>query len=151
MSGARDRHDNHHAAGPSRIVLVEDDDDCRETISETLRDAGYTVNEAVDGEEALRLLRTADELPVAVVLDVRLPGISGREVLEEMKKSRLLSRIPVVLTSAGRPCDADGQLDACWLAKPFDAERLLGAVRDECAKKISRLESQEPESERQSG
>jgi len=116
------------------VLVVEDDGDCRETIAETLRDASYVVVEAVDAEEALRLLCAEGATdPQAIVLDIWLPGMSGRELLKVLRANERLCKIPVVLTSAGRPCGADAEVDTGWLAKPFDAEHLLSAVDEQCS------------------
>ena len=116
---------------PPIVLLVEDDEDCRETISATLRDASYVVVEVIDAEEALRRLLAPDTTePDVIVLDIWLPGMSGRELLKVLRANDRLCNIPVVLTSAGHPCGADAEPDTTWLAKPFDAERLLKAVNE---------------------
>jgi len=132
-------------AGSSRVLLVvEDDDDCRETISETLEDAGYDVVQLDDAEQALRFLHAGDARPHGIILDVWLPGMSGRELLGLLKQDPRLSWIPVLLTSAGRPGDAETVADAGWLPKPFDAERLLAAVSQQCSAVAAQDESIAP-------
>ena len=69
-----------------RILLVEDDECCRETLSTVFRQAGYETCEAESGEEALETARR--EQLTLVVLDVCLPGISGYEVCHELKIGR---------------------------------------------------------------
>jgi CheY-like chemotaxis protein len=130
-------------SGPAVVLVVEDDADCRETMCETLRDAGYAVRAAVDGEEALRLL-TADDAtdPDVIVLDLWLPGMSGRDVLKVLKGHPRLSQLPIVLTSAGYPCGADTEPETEWLPKPFDAQHLLAAVSAHEAVRASRIRLQ---------
>lgn len=72
--------------GNETILLAEDDSDTRETMSEVLRLSGYTVIEARDGEDAVRLFRDRKEGVDLVLLDVRMPQKNGREVYEETRK-----------------------------------------------------------------
>lgn len=118
----------------ARIVLVvEDDADCRENICNTLKDGGYAALEAVDGAHALQLL-LADGTPepVAIVLDLGLPIMSGPELLKVLKGYHRLSRIPVILTSGGPRYVGDVAASAAWLPKPFDEENLLALVNERC-------------------
>lgn len=119
---------------PTRVVLVvEDDEDCRETIAETLQDAGYSVIQLADAEQALGYLLEGQTKPAGIVLDLWLPGMSGNELIAMLRNDSRFSRIPVVLTSAGRPCGAENTVDASWLPKPFDAENLLAAMSERCS------------------
>ncbi len=119
----------------ARVVLVVDDDRaCRETVCDTLSDAGYVALEASDGAEALDML-LADGAPVpdAIVLDVQMPRMTGPELVVALKQSDRLGRVPVILTSAGpRHAMADVDAELTWLPKPFDAERLLVLMNDAC-------------------
>jgi CheY-like chemotaxis protein len=120
-----------------RVVLVVDDDvDCREMIRNALVEAGHVVLEAGDGAEALRLLLADDQPePMLIVLDLWLPIMSGAELLRVLKGYHRLSRIPVILTSAGPGYGAEEGVQAGWLPKPFDTERLLALVNERCAAK----------------
>lgn len=116
------------------VLLVEDDADCRDTIGDTLRDMGYDVLEATDGEHAMQLLLADDTPQVSLILiDLVLPGMSGRELHTLLKSNSRLARVPVILTSAGRPNGAENEVETVWLAKPFDATRLLTLVKDRLA------------------
>jgi CheY-like chemotaxis protein len=116
------------------VLVVEDDVNCRDAIRETLKTAGYIVLEASDGASALQIL-LADETPqpAVIVLDLWLPVMSGPELLKVLRGYHRLSRIPVILTSAGPPYRSDVIAEATWLAKPFDGEQLLSLVRECCA------------------
>lgn len=118
----------------ARIVLVvEDDADCRENICNTLKDGGYAALEAVDGAHALQLLLADDTPePMAIVLDLGLPIMSGPELLKVLKSYYRLSRIPVILTSAGPRYVGDVAANAAWLPKPFGEENLLALVNERC-------------------
>jgi CheY-like chemotaxis protein len=119
--------------GVTRTVLVvEDEADLLFTVSLTLELAGYAVMKAASGEEALEVM--AAEVPDAVVLDLRLPGIDGWEVLNRLQEMGHFPATPVVLLSA--------QVDAATaaravelgchahLAKPFRPAELTRVVGD---------------------
>jgi DNA-binding response OmpR family regulator len=81
----------------AKILIVEDDRFLRELIARKLRNEGYEVIEAVDGEEGLK--RIKEEKPDLVLLDLILPGIDGFEVLESAKKDSEIASIPVIILS----------------------------------------------------
>ena len=121
-------------ARPFRILLVEDNPGDADLIQEILMesDEKKEVTVAVDGFVALRCLREGPR-PDLIVLDLNLPKKSGREVLEEIKTTEALQRIPVVvLTSseAGDDLSDVYRLHAnCYLAKPVDLEEFMNVVR----------------------
>ncbi len=80
----------------STILIVEDDPGLLRTLKAKLEKAGYEVETAQDGEEALRLIR---EKPDAVLLDLLLPQKTGIEVLEDLQKSKDLLSIPIIVIS----------------------------------------------------
>lgn len=65
------------------ILLVDDEEGIRKVLGITLADAGYRVTTAADGEEAMR--RFAEERPDIVLTDIKMPGMSGLELLESIK------------------------------------------------------------------
>lgn len=117
------------------VLVVEDEADLLFTIALALEFDGYRVLRAASGEEALRTLD--EQEPDAVLLDIRLPGIDGWEVLSRLRQHPRFSRIPVVLLSAQvdsvtatRARDLGCQ---AYLAKPFSAgelRRVLESVLD---------------------
>src|SRR5690242_21768309 len=78
-----------------RILIVEDDDGIRETPKYHLTTAGYAVTEARDGAIGLRLARTSRT--DLVLLDLMLPGMSGRVVCRALRRS---SRVPFIMVTA---------------------------------------------------
>ena len=87
-----------------KIVLVEDDEILSKVIYEELKDEGFNVLQAFDGEDGLKLVRS--KKPDLVLLDIILPKKNGFEVLEELKKSPDTKDIPViVLTMIGKDED----------------------------------------------
>ena len=101
-----------------RILAIDDDPDTREMYARMLRDEGHEALIAADGVEGLQLL---DEKPDLVILDLRLPGMDGYEILRTMKADPSTSDVPVLIVSAHRferPGDCRGFVAA--LRKPFD-------------------------------
>ncbi|MFZ9887042.1 MAG: response regulator [Myxococcota bacterium] len=117
----------HVEASPTRVLLVEDDPDLRESLAFLLEDEGYLVLTARDGRQALRLHQRhhAD----VVVSDVVMPLMGGLELLASLREAK--DDTPLLLMSSfaaylekGRAAGA-----AATLHKPFDVEELLGAVK----------------------
>jgi CheY-like chemotaxis protein len=82
----------------AHILVVDDDPDGRQLIGIYLRRLGHTVDDARDGEIAIRKL--LDDRPDALVLDVRMPRIDGIGLLEIMRSSSRWQTLPVVLLTA---------------------------------------------------
>jgi CheY-like chemotaxis protein len=121
-------------ASPSRgtesILLVEDEQDIRTFIAAALRNAGYRVQEARDGTEALAAVEAglAAEL---LLTDVVMPLMNGRELGKRMQASTPEVKVLYMSGYTEGPVVHHGVLDAGidLLAKPFDAEELLARVR----------------------
>ncbi|HET6840152.1 MAG TPA: response regulator [Candidatus Angelobacter sp.] len=77
------------------IVLIEDNRLTKTMNEHLLRQAGYTVSSAEDGEQGLKLVQSV--LPDVVLLDVLLPKLSGHEVLEHLKQDPVTADIPVII------------------------------------------------------
>ncbi|MGH7321067.1 MAG: HD-GYP domain-containing protein [Candidatus Rokuibacteriota bacterium] len=90
-------------ATPAQILIVDDDSIVRETILDSVEHLGYRTREAASAEEALECI--AQELPDLVLLDVRMPGITGIELCRQLKADQATHLIPVVLLTA------QGELD----------------------------------------
>lgn len=112
-------------------MVVEDDQDIRELISYNLGKEGYTVVSAESGEQAVKLIETAN--PDLIVLDIMLPGIDGIEVLRSLKQGKRHNTIPVIMATA-KSEDSDiitglelGADD--YIAKPFSPKVLIARIR----------------------
>jgi CheY-like chemotaxis protein len=114
-------------AARSVVLVVDDDFDIREAMSDVLVSEGYSVLTAADGSEALETLRGGIR-PAVMLLDLMMPRVSGVEVIDELRKDETLRQIPVVVCSANRGYGADdlGVIDV--LRKPVSVEELLKAV-----------------------
>ncbi|MGH9118164.1 MAG: response regulator transcription factor [Acidimicrobiales bacterium] len=110
------------------ILVVEDDADVRDLLSRRLTHLGHVVLAAATGEEALEL---ADESPPAlVVLDIRLPGIDGWEVLRRLRARPATSGAGVLVVSVLDPTDNHPEVDG-YLVKPFritSIDRLVAGI-----------------------
>lgn len=111
-----------------RILVVEDQPDLRRNLARTLREEGYAVDEAGDGVDGLAKAEEVDY--DALVLDVMLPGLDGREVLRRLRR---LKKTPVLLlTARDTVADRVQGLDAGaddYLTKPCDLSELLARLR----------------------
>ena len=110
------------------VLLVDDEDALLRTLSMNLRARGYDVTTAGDGETALAELRA--QVMDAVILDLGLPGVSGVEVLREL---RTWSSVPVIVLSARHGSnDKVEALDVGaddYVTKPFGIDELLARLR----------------------
>jgi two-component system sensor histidine kinase ChiS len=121
-----------HTNDKSPLVIVVDDDPATLRIIEMLLDRnGYNVTTAPNGENALALLR--EKIPAAMILDVNMPGMSGFDVCQIIKRDQRFDKIPVIfLTAQNTPQDFKTGHDAgavIYMVKPFSPERLLKAIR----------------------
>lgn len=112
----------------TRLLLVDDEANLRHTLSYALRQEGYDVLTAGDGEQAIALFRTGR--PDALILDLMLPGIDGLEVCRRIRRD---SDVPILMLTA-RDTEVDrvvgleiGADD--YLGKPFSTRELIARVR----------------------
>ena len=115
------------AGAHARVLVVDDEADILELVREVLSDEGYDVDTALTGEAALAITR--ERRPDLILLDVKLPGADGWEVLAELRAAAG-PQTPVVVMTAG--FDAQDRALASgaqgYLGKPFDIDDLLRAV-----------------------
>lgn len=114
-----------------RILVVDDNEDVVHITASFLTAKGYTVDTAIDGEQALAAVATAR--PDCVLLDIMMPNMSGIEVLNRLKERPETSSIPVILVTA-KSRDEDvlsGYKEGAdyYITKPFSAQQLIYGVR----------------------
>jgi CheY-like chemotaxis protein len=111
------------------ILVIDDDDDIRDTLSEVLQEIGYTVATASQGAEALELLRHVR--PQVILLDLNMPVMSGVQFREVQRGDPVLSKIPtIVMTAVDRMPDRLSDLAAAEiLAKPFRLPDLVALIK----------------------
>jgi len=111
-----------------RVLVVEDDAHAYELIASALGSAGYLSIRARHGEEALRMAR--ESRPIAVTLDLVLPGLDGWEVLKSLKADATTCNIPVVIISMVENRELGLALGADdYFVKPVDRDRFLDRIR----------------------
>ncbi len=112
------------------VMIIEDDDDIRESIEQVLEDHDVPTMSAANGEIALQRLRAAEEQPCVILLDMMMPVMDGREFRSRQQADPTLARIPVVVLSAhvtGDRAAAEMQADG-YLKKPCDLATLLAEI-----------------------
>lgn len=113
------------------VVVVDDDIDIREALSEALEDCGYSVLSAANGVEGLELLRSRD-VPRVILLDLMMPLMDGYRFRAQQREDPALAAIPVVVITAGASVRND-ELDAvAVLRKPLDLSKLLTTIEQHC-------------------
>jgi DNA-binding response OmpR family regulator len=114
----------------AKILIAEDEPDIRQLISFTLKYAGHDVLVTTNGEEALEKIKLLK--PDLVLLDVRMPRLSGYETCQQIKADKRLAHIPVVFLSAkGQEAEVNTGLEAGaveYILKPFSPDELIERV-----------------------
>jgi DNA-binding response OmpR family regulator len=120
----------------AKILIAEDEPDIRELVAFTLRFGGYEVVAASNGEDAVHT--ASREHPDLILMDVRMPRLTGYDACRMMKASVDLKDIPVVFLSAkGQDSEIQSGLEAGaeeYLLKPFSPDQLTERVRAILAK-----------------
>ena len=120
----------------TKILIAEDERDIRDLITYTLQFAGYEVVSAGDGEEAVKL--ALQEIPDLVLLDVRMPRMTGYEACKAIKADEKTKGIPVVFLSAkGQEAEIQAGMQAGaveYMVKPFSPDQLTALVQVVLAK-----------------
>jgi CheY-like chemotaxis protein len=120
----------------AKILIADDEPDIRDLVGFTLRFAGHTVVAVANGAEAFEKAKV--ELPDMIIMDVRMPRMTGYEACQAMKADPAIAHIPVVFLSAkGQDAEIRTGLDAGavgYLIKPFAPMELTAQVADLLAK-----------------
>jgi CheY-like chemotaxis protein len=125
------------AARKTSVLVVEDDAELRTHYQSALKAAGYEVAAVEDGLSALR--RLEQDVPDAVVLDLGLPRVDGRDVYRELAANPATARVPIVVVTGTSLTDAEMKEFSCVFRKPIHAEALIHEI-EKCVRKVgSRL------------
>jgi CheY-like chemotaxis protein len=117
----------------STVLIVDDDPEIREALTDALEGRGYDVLVASHGREALDLLRNSPTVPCLIVLDLMMPNMDGFEFISEQKLDPKIADIPVVIITAGQHPKGPKVVEAVdVLHKPFARERLMKVVQEHC-------------------
>jgi two-component system, cell cycle sensor histidine kinase and response regulator CckA len=109
------------------ILLVEDEPAVRQLFAQALQRAGYTVYEARNGQEAMKLFDQHGESIDMLLTDMRMPYMGGVELAQHLRGRR---RNLKMLCISGYPGNVDAELAIDFLAKPFSRDDLLKKVRE---------------------
>jgi DNA-binding response OmpR family regulator len=124
-----------------RILLAEDDRFLRRACATSLRERGFTVDTAADGEEALRAARA--ECPDLIVLDMLMPKLSGLEVLRAVRSDAHTRSVPVLVMSSDDDVEAATRMGAtgCLVKARLSLQQLGDHVSEylEAAETASRI------------
>jgi len=120
----------------AKILIAEDERDIRDLVAFTLRFAGHEVFAAANGEEAVEMAPKVN--PDLILMDVRMPRMTGYQACKAMKANPDLKDIPVVfLTARGQESEIQEGLDAGaeeYLLKPFAPDHLTARIKTILAK-----------------
>jgi len=120
--------------GTRDILVVEDDTDLRESLSQALGDHGFIVTQAADGKQALDLLHSGIR-PGVILLDLMMPVLSGWELRDALRHDPALARIPQLVISAfvdeAEQAVLSLPADDC-IRKPFHLRILIDAIERHC-------------------
>jgi PAS domain S-box-containing protein len=117
------------ADGASTVLVIDDDPAVLDLIARVLGKEGFRVETAAGGEEGLRLARALR--PMAITLDVMMPGLDGWAVLTALKADPETADIPVVMLTIVDEKNLGYALGASeYLTKPIDRDRLVGIMRE---------------------
>lgn len=113
----------------TEVLLIDDDRDIVRGLELRLKAKGFFVHVAYGGKDGLAL--AIEHRPDAIVLDIRMPDVTGLEVLEQLKSDARVSEIPVIMCSASL-FDERATLDRgahIFVQKPFDGAKLIKALQ----------------------
>src|SRR5256885_298620 len=116
------------ADAPFHILLVEDDASVRDAVAESLRDEGYVVATAADGQEAITRFETGTDL---VIADLMMPNVDGRSLLRWVTQNHP-ETATILMTGFGtipQAVEAIKAGAAAYLTKPLDPDELLVQVK----------------------
>jgi CheY-like chemotaxis protein len=114
--------------GGKTVLLVEDDLTIRDILQDQLEEDGYDVVPASNGRQAIEYLTLdAGSLPDLIILDLMTPIVTGWQVLERLRSSPDLARIPVIVVTASAGNKPSGVVQV--LRKPFRLDALFDTVR----------------------
>lgn len=109
------------------VLIVEDDEDLRDSVASSLRDAGFEVEMASHGLEALERLRIGAH-PCVILLDLMMPEMNGWELMATLQADPTLRGIPILVMTASGLTPSSARA-AAVLRKPFSEARLVELVR----------------------
>ena len=115
----------------STVLIVDDSSSMRQMVRFTLEEEGYTVEEAVDGQDAAG--KISGVAPELVITDINMPNMDGIGLIKEIRANSQFKFVPIiVLTTESEQAKQDEGKSAgatAWLVKPFTPEKLIETVK----------------------
>ncbi len=112
------------------LLIVDDSESIRELISSNLKDAGYNVIKAINGQDGLDKINGDIKL---IVTDLNMPIMDGITMVKNIRKNPTYKHMPIImLTTESQLEKKNAAREAgatAWMTKPFDKEKLLGVVK----------------------
>jgi two-component system chemotaxis response regulator CheY len=113
------------------VLTVDDSRTMREMVAFTLRNAGYVVREAEDGQKAIAVLQTT---PADVIItDLNMPVMDGVALIRALRAGPKHRSVPILMltteSDAGKKADGKSAGATGWLVKPFDPAKLIDVVK----------------------
>jgi CheY-like chemotaxis protein len=112
------------------VLVVDDEEDIRDSLQEAFSDEGFGVVAASNGRQALEMLGAMKRQPCAVVLDIAMPVMNGLELHAAMRANPALARIPVIVSTSDPSRAPSGVV---VMKKPINLAHLLRTVADLCS------------------
>lgn len=116
---------------PKKILIVDDNEDSRDLVVKVLKNRGYQMVEAVDGEDALE--KAESENPDIILLDISIPKLDGYEVTRRLKSREKFRNIPIIaLTAHAMKGDKEKALQAGYdgyISKPISIHELPEQIK----------------------
>jgi CheY-like chemotaxis protein len=116
------------ASNDCTVLVVDDDRDIRDSVSDVLSMADYEVVQAANGQAALEQLECGRRIDL-ILLDLMMPVMNGFELLRALRGHEEWRNIPVVMASSNRGFNADDVGVAAVLRKPYTVDALISVVR----------------------
>jgi two-component system chemotaxis response regulator CheY len=117
-----------------RVMTVDDSKTMRDMVSFTLREAGFAVSEAEDGQKALAALRTGSA--DLIITDLNMPNMDGIALIRALRNDPKYRAVPILMltTEADATKKAEGRSAGAtgWIVKPFSPDKLIEVVRRVC-------------------
>jgi CheY-like chemotaxis protein len=114
------------------VLVVDDDPDVRDSISQLLDAKGYSTIQAENGQKALEVLKAALHIPCLIVLDLAMPVMDGPQFLTLRAQDATLHDIPVVVISGNSQAGATLKEIDAYLTKPVNIDRLINVIDQHC-------------------
>jgi DNA-binding response OmpR family regulator len=112
--------------GRPMVLVVDDDDEIRESLGEAVQLEGYEVREAKDGAEAIEIMMASP--PALLLLDLMMPGMNGWQVLDAMERNRRLAAVPAFIVTAV-PNVSEVRSGYPIFTKPIQLDRMMRTIR----------------------